>query len=387
MQTAVDVTPEIMNWVLQRMDTSKIKATILNDVKQWRIGAKKPTFNQIESLSKTTGIPIGYFFLQSPPVEDLSFLEYRTIDSIQLQDPSRNLIDTIQDMENIQNWMRDYLIENGNAKLDLIASQKQENDAISIANRIRKDLELSSDWYTNSQSAWDSFKKIRALAEYSGIMVMMNGIVGCNTRRKLEIKEFRAFTLIDDYAPLIFINSNDSKNAELFSLLHEMAHIWLGYNSLYNDLYSTTNINKVETLCNAIAGELLVPQDSFIVQWKNISERDIKVKIKNLAFYYKCGTTVLARKALINDYISNEQYSELVQDAIKNYNEIKAKDKSGGGDFYKTMATRIDHRFFRALANTVKEGKTLYTDAFQLTHTNRQTFNNLIEKVRGASDE
>jgi len=92
----------------------------------------------------------------------------------------------------------------------------------------------------------------------------MNGIVGNNTSRHLSIEEFRAFTLIDEYAPLIFINSADSKGGKIFSLLHEFIHIGLAQNSLYNASQDDFHVvHPVETFCNGVTAEIIAPYDLF----------------------------------------------------------------------------------------------------------------------------
>ena len=387
MQTQVNITPAIMDWIVGQIKFEKIKEPLLiKNIQLWKTGEKQPTFNQVEKLSKITNIPLGYFFLATPPAEDLSLLEYRTVDSYEVLNPSRNLIDTIREMESVQEWMRNYIITSDNDALDFVGSQKNNKNAEDIAQIIRKQLCLPEDWFVFSQNADDSFKRIRMYAEALGVIVMMNGIVGNNTHRKLEIGEFRAFTLIDNYAPLIFINSNDSYNGKLFSLLHEMAHIWLGLDNFFNDRYSAiTGVDETETLCNAIAAEILVPQKHFTQKWDEQNDKNFDSKVNSIASYFNCGTTVIARKALTNNLISLQEYSFIANKAIRYFNERQEKKKNdkSGGDYYRTLATRLDRRFLNAIANSAFEGKTLYSEAFRLTHTNRNTFLTLMEKVRG----
>lgn len=386
MQPSVNLAPEIIDWIFQKVRMDKISQSIVNNLRQWSIGEKKPTFGEIEAISKATHIPLGYFFLKTPPAEDLTLIEYRTIDSLELQNPSRNLLDTIHDMQNVQEWMHDYLIDNGSDKLDFIGSFKDNHDVDQVVADMKKRLNLSKAWFSQSKDAWDSFKKLREAADDIGIVIMLNGVVGSNTHRKLEIEEFRAFTLIDEYAPIIFINSNDSQNAKLFSLVHELAHIWIGVNDLFNDRFNNApQVSDIETKCNAIAGEFLVPQELFEKKWNEQNSSNIKEKIKTIATYFSCGTTVVARKALINKYIGKKIYNEIATEAVKYYNDLQEKKKNddSGGDYFNTMATRIDNRFLNTLANSAQEGRTLYTDAFRLTHTSYKTFFQLVEKVRG----
>lgn len=384
MQTKINISQDVLKWIVAHSQTDSINKTVRKYLDLWQ--SKTPTFNQIEKVSKATGIPLGYFFLKKPPMEDLSLLEYRTIDSLELQNPSRNLIDTIHDMERIQDWMRNYLHSKNEPRLYFVGSSVINNNPEVIVKSIRNTLNIEEKWFEKQDNADESFKYLRSLISNLGIIIMMNGIVSNNTHRTLEIDEFRAFTLVDEYAPLIFINSNDSINGKLFSLLHELAHIWLGINNFFNDRYSIeTKVKKSEKLCNAVAAEILVPQTLFLKNWRNIKENDIEIKIAKVSHYFKCGYTVIARKALDNNLLSYELYNKIARTAVTIYNEKRKRDKEkdSGGNYYRTLANRIDQRFLGALYNSLAEGKTLYSDAFRLTNTNRTTFANLIDQIRG----
>ena len=385
---SVSIAPEMLNWVIAHIQTNSLPKQIIEYLNAWISGQKKPTFNQIEKVSKATGIPLGYFFLEQPPKEDISFVEYRTVDSIQLENPSRNLIDIMHDMDRIQEWMHDYLFSTGSATIEYVGALQKEQSYEIFAQYMRRLLGLQTDWYKQSKNAEDSFAIIRKAISNKGTIVMMSGIVGNNTHRPLSIDEFRAFSITDDYAPLIFINSNDSVNGRLFSLLHEFAHICIGENSLFNDRYSTgKKVKKAETLCNAVAAEILVPQKSFIQEWNAAIQHDEQEQVVNtLARNFKCGVTVIARKAYDNGFIEYDLYSKISKLAVQMYNDHRKRMKErgeSGGDYYRTAASRIDQRFFRLLISSVYEGKTLYSDAFRPTNTNRSTFTNLVESVGG----
>ena len=79
----VNVQPAIISWALSQTSEEKLGTKLMENIKQWLDGTKRPTFNQIEDFSKKSHIPLGYFFLQTPPVEQISLLEYRTLDSIE----------------------------------------------------------------------------------------------------------------------------------------------------------------------------------------------------------------------------------------------------------------------------------------------------------------
>ena len=212
---------------------------------------------------------------------------------------------------------------------------------------------------------------------------MMNGVVGKNTHRALDINEFRAFAMVDDWAPLIFINAADSNGARLFSLLHEVAHIWIGVDDLYNDRRNRTDgVSPTEVMCNAVAGELIVPKSVFMNKWNN-SATDAYAAITELAGYFHCGEIVIARKALDCNKITQDVYNKVVQTAIDNYNQIKENKASSGGNYYNTMGSRLDGCFVRALCESINIGRTSYTEAYRLTNTSRKTFSDVVQHFGG----
>ena len=166
--------------------------------------------------------------------------------------------------------------------------------------------------------------------------------------------------------------------------MHETAHIWLGASNFYNDRYSNAvNVGKEEVTCNAVAAEILVPSEIFINLWNNMVNKSVYEKIKKIASIFRCGTTVIARRALDNGYIRLDIYNKIAEEAVKYYIENEESKSTNGGDYYITAASRYDNRFLIALDNSIHEGKTQFTDAYRLTNTNRKTFSKLLDKVRG----
>ncbi len=382
--TNIEISTDILNWIIETINPEILSSEVGQQLISWRDGEKQPTYNQIEKASKATGIPLGYFFLKKPPVEDTKFVEYRTIDSVELSNPSRNLMDTMHDMELVQDWAKNELKADGNDEISFIGKVSKRSNVGQFAKYVREILGLDERWFEQSRTVDDSFRYLRNKISTVGVLVMMSGIVGNNTHRPLDTNEFRAFALVDNIAPLIFINANDSMNGKLFSLLHEFAHLCIGESSLFNDRDgSAAKVSSEEQLCNALAAEILIPQNAFLNEWENnIGELDEEETIEELTKIFKCGSTVVARKALDQGFISQATYQKIAKQAVYFYLQNKKKG-SGGGDFYRTAASRIDRRFFYLLLGSVHEGRTLYSDAFRLTNTNRSTFANLAERMGG----
>lgn len=379
----VNIQPAIISWALSQTSEEKLGTKLVENIKQWLDGTKSPTFNQIEDFSKKSHIPLGYFFLQTPPVEQISLLEYRTLDSIELTNPSRNLIDTIHEMEAVQEWMVNYRKEWNYDTISVVGSLKGITDISIIADTIRKDLGLNVEWYKECGNPSEAFNKVRGLLEECGIVVMMNGIVGKNTHRALDVNEFRAFAMVDEWAPLIFINGADSAGGRLFSLFHEVVHLWIGENDLYNDRrYSANGIKPVEVTCNAVAGELMVPKAAFLERWNDNTNDDIHEKIKELARMFRCSGSVIARRALDNKKINQNVYNKVIADAIEAYIQAK-QEKSSGGDYYRVARSKLDGVFVRALCESVNSGRTSFTEAYRLTNTTSKTFSEVASGLGG----
>ena len=381
----VKVQHNILNWVMKKAEDEVVSTSVLELLKKWISGEKTPTFNQIETVSKKVNIPFGYFFLNEPPVEECDIVEYRTIDSVSVNDPSRNLIDTVDMMSNVQEWMAEYNKENLAEGYSFVGRASKQHNVRAVVKDILSELDMPEDWFAEFKNASDAFRYIRSKLTAIGILVMMNGVVGNNTHRKLDIEEFRAFTLIDKYAPLIFINSADTNNGKLFSLLHETVHVWIGKNSFYNDYYGNSDlVGKDEQFCNAVAAEILVPDAFFASKWDELVG-DPQERIEELSKYFVCSNFVLLRKALSCKKISRDDYNSLsaLYKAMFHKNKTANEKKGSGEDFYRTLNSKWDRRFVLALAASAKSGQTLYSDAYRLTNTTGKTFHELVGKAGG----
>lgn len=374
----ISVKPEIWEWVAKQISDIQSSAGIYIKLNEWIDGSVLPTFKQIEELSKKTGIPLGYFFLNTPPREDLGVLEFRTVDSDRIVNPSRELKNTVQDMETVQDWMRNYRQENENDEIWWIGAF-EKNDVKVAAHKLREILDIDEDWFKNIKGAKAAFALLRAKLSECGVVVMMNGIFRNNTRKVLNIKEFRAFALVDKVAPLIFINSLDSDTGKIFSLLHETVHLALGSNDLFNAIsVEDVYVKEDEFFCNAVTAEILVPQ-KFLKQYWNLYDKD--ERIDNLAKVFPCSKLVIARRALDFNLIDKEEYLAV----LKNTQNLIAmkKKKSSGGDYYKTMAQRLDGGLVRSLCAKLADGSMSYTEAYRLTNTSGKTFPKIAHDFGG----
>lgn len=361
----IQIKREILFWALQ--ESQKEKAEVFGKFPQmadWINGTKKPTFKQLQNLAAYLKIPLGYLFLKTSPQTDIMEVEFRSINS-KLPDISKNLKDTIMSMDIKRNWMSDYRRDLGWDKLTLMErfSQQKNNRLHHDALLAKKLLGLNENWYTDIKNQVEAYNFLKNKIEEQGILVMQNGIVNYNTRRKLDINEFRAFMLYDDVAPLVFINSNDSWGGKIFSLIHEFIHVLFGQENLFlqDDLYST---KENEKHINRLTGEFLMPGEDIRVLWDKSGEPF--EQIERLANLFKVSKTALAIKLKELTLIGKDVLDTIIAQSIKYFKQKIQATGTGGGDFYNTFNTRISPTFTKAVIRSTEAGRLEYTYAFRL---------------------
>ncbi|WP_339173302.1 ImmA/IrrE family metallo-endopeptidase [Solibacillus sp. FSL R5-0691] len=369
----VIIKPQIIEWALQRVaNEEKILGKF--PVKKWISGEKNPTFKQLEAFASATYTPLGYFFLNEVPNLDLAIPHYRTLSDETLENQSPDLIETIHTMERRQEFMKEYMKENIGIELEFINSFSGNNPQ-TIAAKIYEILNLQENWASIEKNYDDALKLLISKCEEQYITVMVNGIVGTNTTRKLNVEEFRGFVLVDKVAPLIFINASDSKAAQIFTLIHEIAHLIIGSTAIVAASPLNDSDGDIEKLCNRAAVEFLCPESIFIPSWNEISED----KFEKLSNKFKVSKIVIARRALDLKLINKEEFFRfytIYKEMLSNLN----KEKSSGGNFYNTTRRRLGNLFTSAIDYKLKNKSIQYTDAYKLTGLKAHTFHNYIDR-------
>jgi len=285
-------------------------------------------------------------------------------------------------MQQRQAWMREFLIEQGQSPLPFYGSASRDDDPGNIANDIKRVLDLSNEWSAHHSTWENALRQLRNVIEESGILVVANGIVGNNTHRKLNVGEFRGFVLADEYAPLIFVNASDSKAAQMFTLAHEVAHIWFGSSAAFDLRQLQPADDSTEQACDKVAAELLLPAEQMREAWQTARSDD--EPFQAIARRFKVSTLVAARRALDLALIGREEFFEFNRNYT--YDERSSTQKaSDGGDFYASQNLRVGRRFADTLMRAVKEDRLNYYDAYKLTGLYGETFDKYIQQLYGES--
>ncbi len=378
----VDIKPELIRWAIERSGVPEDELLkTCHKLREWETREKQPTLRQLEEFARKTMTPFGYLFLDEPPEESLPIPDFRTVGDTPIDRPSPNLIDTIHSIERRQAWMREQLIDQGHEPLKFVGAGKRVRDFKPLARRIRQELGLGADWAEQHSSWEDALKTLRDAIDRIGILVFSSGVVGLNTHRVLDPEEFRGFVLSDPYAPTIFVNSADSKSAQMFTLAHELAHVWLDSDGLFNLVHMMSPSEKTEQLCNRVAAEFLIPGAKLTERWAEVKAK--KAPFYALARWFKVSPIVAARRALDLRIITKPQFFRFYERDRDKWLKAKAaqREKKSGGDFYRVQGVRLGRRFSGAVVRAAREGGILYRDAYRLTDLKGETFNHYADIV------
>jgi Zn-dependent peptidase ImmA (M78 family) len=327
----------------------------------WEREEKQPTLKQLEGFARATHAPIGYFFLAEPPVETLPLPDFRTIADQPIARPSPDLLDTLYLCQQRQEWYRDFARLTGEPPLEIVGSVRRTDEVVETASRICHALSFDLDERRELPTWAEALRRFIEQADAAGVLVMVSGVVGSNNRRKLDPDEFRGFALVDDLAPLVCINGADTKAAQMFTLAHELVHIWLGQSALSDAGARTVPSHAIEHWCNQVAAELLVPLA--VLRGEHDPTGDLNTELCRLARRFKVSTLVVLRRLHDSGRLTHTVYWDAYAAELE---RLQSLQKSSGGDFYLTLGTRVSKRFARALVASTLEGRSSFTEAFRL---------------------
>ncbi len=352
----------------------KLKVSV-EAVKDWEATGSIP-FPCVEQLAEVTFTPFGFLFLPEPPEEKLPINDFRRVHGTDVRKPpSPDLLDVIYQCQRRQQWYRDYLISRGENRNPLVGKSTLKTPFEETAKDIRDTLKIGSALTANVQE-WDEALRLSIEnIESAGILVNRLGFAGGYTKRKLSVEEFRGFALCDDYAPLVFVNGADIPAAQMFTLAHEVAHIWIGASGVFNLDETYADAGDIETYCNRVAAEVLVPMSKFKAAWKTAC--DSTGEIERLAKKFRVSRVVIARRARDAGYVAGGHYHTL-------YNsEVNAAKKASGGNYYLSKPYQASRRFSVALIRDTRDGRTLFRDAMQLLGIKKQdTFEKYAQSLQ-----
>ena len=383
------ITGELLRWARTRagasIDTVAEKLKVPRaDVEAWEADRSQPSFAKARDAAKYLRVPFGYLFLEKPPGETVAIPDLRRIGGEPVEQLGPDFYQVYQDAIAKQNWYREYLLHQGFEALPFVGSRTMNDDPATVAADMRRSLDVTIEWRQQCPNWEAMFRGLVAKTEQTGVLVLRNSIVGNNTHRPLSVQEFRGFALSDPLAPLVFINSADAATAQIFSLAHELAHIWLNISAISNFGLnrSPEGYDPLEIFCNRVAAEFLVARAEFLERWR----RDLTLgqNADALSREFRVSTLVIARRALDLERTTGEQYLRFYERAAEAREAApKKKEKGGGPDFYTLARIRNGSKFAKAVLTEALEGRLLLRDAGQLLSVKPAKLKELAKELEG----
>ena len=362
----VDVKPDLFLWACKRAARSVdelAQKQSMSKLPAWIRGEEGATFKQLEKFAQATHTPFGYFFLPEPPKESIPIPDLRMVGNQYMGRPSPDLLDTIYTMQRRQAWLREMLIECEAEPLEFVGSARLTDDPEAVGREMRRIIGLEDGWGAKVRTWQEAVGVLRRAIEKLNIMAIINGIVGNNTHRKLDVEEFRGFVLSDEYAPLIFVNGTDAKSAQMFTMAHELAHIWLGESALTDIGPVSRPSQEAEIWCDRSAAEFLVPVRELKTYWREVRQEE--APFEAIARRFKVSPIVAGRRAMDLRLVDRETFFAFYQEYIAK--EHRRSPAGTGGDFYNNQNTRVGEMFATQVIFAAKSGLVSFKEAYDLT--------------------
>ncbi|MFC1743115.1 ImmA/IrrE family metallo-endopeptidase [Candidatus Riflebacteria bacterium] len=378
------INPILLKWARDKAgysvaDVAKKMGKAEDIILKWESGAKSPTISQTRKLADIYKRPLAVFFLSEVPMDFSVLKDFRRLPLGMEPSFSPELRLLMRQAQNHQEWVEDYYAAKKYRKLKFIGSASINIPSLSLAEKIRKVLGIPLNFYKTLPSKPDALRIWIEKIEQAGIFVFQSG--------KVAPTEARGFAVSSQRAPFIFLNSKDPASARIFTLLHEVVHIWInetGVSNLMPVFAGQRQVDKIEVFCNKTAGEILVPSKLLKDIWlPEEAKHNFKQHLSTVADLFKVSREVIARRLLTSKFINQEKYLEIREFLIKEWDTIQKKRKSApGGPPYARMVILNNGKSFSSLVlSTYINGEITGRDISDLLNVNLKNIPKIVSEL------
>ena len=384
------ITPNVLKWAREsaRMteDTAASKVMVaVEKLKDWEAGTSQPTIKQAQTLAKSYKRPFALFFLPDIPRDFQPLQDFRKSGSKVLTTSS---IFIIREIQQKQAWISDVFSENQEEKLPFVGRFSIKDNPQKIAHDILTTLRINPSFYKSD----NPIKEWIDAAETCGIFISRTSFI--HSRLKLDSEELQGFAIADSYAPFVFVNSEDWNAPQLFTLVHELAHIWIAETGISNEveleLKQKDKFHPVELFCNEVAANALMPKD--IVSNFDASYFQSSKDVFKVAKQLGVSSFALLLRALNLNIISNSTYQKLKSQADIDFAEYlrreaekkakqKEKEKPGGPNYFLLQLNRNSRLFTQTVLDAFRGGNIEPTLASNLLNVQVNKFQKLESQL------
>lgn len=353
-QPVSGINPTILKWARERSGYSLEQAADLvgktpGILVSWESGDASPTYVQLETLAyKIYKRPIALFFFPAPPDEPEPSQEFRTLPDFEIDDLRPDTRLKVRQALALQISLSE--LSHGANPSDRLIIRDIEVDPrrspSAAAREVRESLGVTLAKQTSWKTMDEALKSWRTAVESAGIFVFKD---------TFKQREVSGFSLLDDEFPLIFVNNSTSKSRQIFTILHELAHLLVrtGGMTLRDDSFVSAlygEDRQIEVFCNAFAAHVLVPDADFKKQ--DLSADD--PNILRLARRYKISREVILRRFLELGLVSQKTYTKKASQWAQDYFDNAPEE---GGNYYLTQAAYLSDRYMQMAFGNYYQGR------------------------------
>ena len=372
---------------------SSEKATKAEKLEEFENYTSHPTRNQLIKLAKIYDVKLTVFYLDNPPQNGDLGTDFRMFPRNVSPEEQSILNSILLDIYARSDYLRGVIEDEADAsQISFIGSFNTDMDIKVSADRERSTLGIDErDWTKNYNNPTELFKDLRNKIEGLGVFVLLKSNLGSH-HTNVGPEVFRGFAIADDWAPFIVINDQDAKTAYNFTLLHELMHLFLGTSGIS----AQPNANpvkdkrlKIETYCNDVTGELLLPIESFS-DTLNLFDHDTAAsKISEIAKLRNLSEPMVAYNIYRRGQLNDELFAQLKATFSKRWEIEKQRKKqntkkSGGGpSYYVVHRFRLGNALMRLVGRSLQDNEITHTTAARLLGLSPGAVETLLKGVDG----
>lgn len=386
MSDRAHITPKVLIWARESarmsIENAAAKVSVSPDkLKEWEDGISQPTIKQAENLAKAYRRAFALFFLPEVPRDFHPLQDFRRKNSKPLGTGS---IFIIREIQQKQAWISDLFKESKEQELSFVGKFSIKSNPHQVANDILDTLAINPLKYSSENPIKEWIEK----SEAKGIFISRTSFI--HSRLKLDSEELQGFTIADKYAPFVFVNSDDWEAPQLFTLVHELVHIWIAASGISNEiepeLKHKDKLHPIELFCNEVTANILLPfelmksslENSVFNSSQDVFRMSKKLGVSSFAFLFRAYSL---------DFISLEKYRKLKKDADLDFQEFlkreeekrlllkaKPKEKQSGPNYYLLLVNKNSHLFTKVVMDAFRGGLIQPTQASSLLNTQVNNF-------------
>ncbi len=387
------ITPNVLKWaresakMTEETAAAKIPKLTVVKLKEWEDGTSQPTIRQAQILAKAYKRPFALFFLPEVPKDFQPLQDFRKSGSKELTTSS---IFIIREIQQKQAWISDVYSENNEEKLPFVGRFSLNSNPKDVADDILATLGINPSKYKTD----NPIREWINAAESNGIFVSRTSFI--HSKMKLDSEELQGFAIADQFAPFVFVNSDDWNAPQLFTLVHEIAHIWIAATGISNEIEpeidNRDKFNPIELFCNEVAANALIPTEIVLNIDRRVfkNSQDIFKTAKNLGV----SSFAFLVRALNLQLVTNSEYKVLKRQTEIDYQaflkreaekkaalKLKQKEKPGGPNPYLLRLNKNSRLFTQVVLDALRSGFVQPTQASFLLGTPSNNFHKLEAQI------